>query len=112
MIVVGGAVVRSAERGRDVHTELHTTVAQVLPVFLLAPMWESASLDRLRSEHRPGRGGAERGCCWTKPRVRFRRAMPAASCRVLRVCPVGATADGGPVVRLVTDTNFVGGVVS
>ena len=54
------------------HSELYTTVAQVLPVLLLALMWDSAYLARLREQRRPSRrrdpGG---GFWWTKPRVRL-----------------------------------------
>ncbi|WP_322755307.1 hypothetical protein [Frankia sp. Cas3] len=52
------------------HAEFYTTVAQVIPVFLLGLMWESAYLDRLRTERRPARGGGVPGYFWTKPRVR------------------------------------------
>lgn|GEM_PF-3481431 len=52
------------------HGDLYTTVAQIVPVLLLALMWDSAYLDRLRSEHRPARRNGSAGFFWTKPRVR------------------------------------------
>jgi len=50
---------------------LYTTVAQVIPVLLLALMWDSAYLDRLRGESRPPRQAGAAGYFWTKPRVRL-----------------------------------------
>ncbi len=50
--------------------DLYTTVAQTIPVLLLALLWESAYLDRLRTEPRPPRGNGRRGPFWTKPRIR------------------------------------------
>ncbi|WP_239334610.1 hypothetical protein [Frankia sp. CiP3] len=53
------------------HGELYTTIAQTTPVLLLALMWDSAYLDRVRTEHRPARGDGPAGFFWTKPRVRI-----------------------------------------
>lgn len=53
------------------HENLYSTVAQVVPVLLLAMMWDSAYLSRLRAEQRPSRGDdPNHGFRWTKPRVR------------------------------------------
>ncbi|MCK9922492.1 hypothetical protein MXD61_11480 [Frankia sp. AgPm24] len=94
----------------NVHTELYTTVAQVLPVFLLALMWDSAYLDRLRAQHRPRRGGPQPGYFWTKPRVRLfiLGVTVAVMCTVLLTVLVlaGAVADSAPVRAVV-----VGGLV-
>jgi len=53
-----------------VHGDLYTTVAQVLPVLLLALMWDSAYLERLRAQRRPSRRDDPSGFWWTKARVR------------------------------------------
>lgn len=54
-----------------VHSDLYTTVTQVLPVLLLALMWDSAYLARLRDQRRPSRRrDPDAGFRWTKPRVR------------------------------------------
>jgi sterol desaturase/sphingolipid hydroxylase (fatty acid hydroxylase superfamily) len=54
-----------------VHAEFYTTVAQVLPVLLLALVWDSRYLERLRDELRPARRvDPAAGTFWTKPRVR------------------------------------------
>ncbi|MBL7499864.1 hypothetical protein I6A84_02145 [Frankia sp. CNm7] len=53
------------------HDNLYSTVAQVLPVLLLAMMWDSAYLTRLRHQDRPSRRhNPVDGFRWTKPRVR------------------------------------------
>lgn len=53
------------------HSALYTTVTQVLPVLLLALMWDSAYLTRLREQRRPSRRhDPDGGFRWTKPRVR------------------------------------------
>ncbi|WP_163552957.1 hypothetical protein [Candidatus Frankia alpina] len=53
------------------HSDLYTTVAQVLPVLLLALMWDSAYLERLRGQQRPSRRLVpDSGFRWAKPRVR------------------------------------------
>ncbi|WP_261567365.1 hypothetical protein [Frankia gtarii] len=53
------------------HSDLYTTVAQVLPVLLLALMWDSAYLEQLRGQQRPSRRlDPDGGFRWTKPRVR------------------------------------------
>jgi hypothetical protein len=85
-----------------VHAELYSTVAQVIPVFLLALMWDSAYLDRLRAERRPARRPGTGGYFWTKPRVRvFVLTVTAATMATLAVDVLvlaGVVADS-PVVR-------------
>jgi hypothetical protein len=50
----------------------YSTLAQVLPVLLLALMWDSAYLVRLRQQRRPPRRADPAGVLfWTKPRVRI-----------------------------------------
>ena len=51
------------------HDNFYSTTAQVIPVLLLALLWESPYLERLRREYRPSRA-AGRGFFWTKARVR------------------------------------------
>ena len=51
------------------HDNFYSTTAQVIPVLLLALLWESPYLERLRRENRPSRA-AGRGFFWTKARVR------------------------------------------
>lgn len=49
----------------------YATVAQVLPVLLLAFLWDSGFLQRLRDQRRPTRRTDPHGVWfWTKPRVR------------------------------------------
>jgi hypothetical protein len=52
-------------------SNFYPTLAQVLPVLLLALIWDSAYLTRLRRERRPLRRDDPAGVWfWTKPRVR------------------------------------------
>lgn len=51
--------------------DFYSAMAQVLPVLLLAIVWESKYLDRLKTESRPSRAAnGERAWFWTKRRVR------------------------------------------
>jgi hypothetical protein len=51
--------------------DFYSTMAQVLPVLLLALMWDSNYLQRLRTQPRPSRRVDPAGVWfWTKPRVR------------------------------------------
>ncbi|MGW2151563.1 hypothetical protein ACWCOT_45195 [Nonomuraea bangladeshensis] len=52
--------------------DFYATVAQVLPVLLLAFVWDSRFLERLRTQrrHLRPRGSADGVRFWTKPRVR------------------------------------------
>ncbi|EIV96314.1 hypothetical protein [Frankia sp. QA3] len=87
------------------HAELYSTVAQVIPVFLLALMWDSAYLDRLRAERRPARRAGTGGFFWTKPRVRvFILAVTAATMATLVV-------DVLVLAGVITDSAVVRGVV-
>jgi hypothetical protein len=59
--------------------DFYTTMAQVLPLLLLALIWDSAFLDRLRGQRRLSRRADPGGVrFWTKPRVRFYTLMIAA----------------------------------
>lgn len=52
-------------------SDYYTTMAQVLPLLLLALIWDSSFLDRLRGQKRPSRRVDPSGVLfWTKPRVR------------------------------------------
>jgi hypothetical protein len=54
-----------------VSTDFYTTLAQVLPLLLLALIWDSAYLERLRGQQRRSRRIDPDGVrFWTKPRVR------------------------------------------
>jgi hypothetical protein len=54
-----------------VASDFYTTMAQVLPLLLLALIWDSSFLDRLRGQRRPLRRVDPSGVLfWTKPRVR------------------------------------------
>jgi hypothetical protein len=54
-----------------VFRDFYATAAQVLPVLMLAFVWESRFLERLRAERRPTRRVDPSGVLfWTKPRVR------------------------------------------
>jgi hypothetical protein len=54
-----------------VASDYYTTIAQVLPLLLLALIWDSSFLDRLRGQRRPSRRVDPSGVLfWTKPRVR------------------------------------------
>jgi hypothetical protein len=67
MVPLGGPNV-SVEK---VHADFYTTLAEVLPLLLLAFIWDSGFLARLRSQHRPLRSAGAGGVrFWTKPRVR------------------------------------------
>lgn len=52
-------------------SDYYTTIAQVMPLLLLALIWDSSFLDRLRGQRRPSRRVDPSGVLfWTKPRVR------------------------------------------
>jgi hypothetical protein len=52
-------------------TDFYTTLAQVLPLLLLALIWDSSYLERLRGQRRLSRRTDPDGVrFWTKPRVR------------------------------------------
>jgi len=52
-------------------SNFYPTLAQVLPVLLLALVWDSAYLVRLRHQQRPSRRNDPAGVWfWTKPKVR------------------------------------------
>jgi hypothetical protein len=55
-----------------VASDFYTTVAQVLPLLLLALIWDSSFLDRLRTQRRGSRrvDPVHGVLIWTKPRVR------------------------------------------
>jgi hypothetical protein len=54
-----------------VYGDFYTTLAQVQPLLLLALIWDSSYLDRVRGQRRPKRSEDPSGVrFWTKPRVR------------------------------------------
>jgi hypothetical protein len=61
------------------HSDFYATMAQVLPLLLLALIWNSAYLDRLRGQSRRKRSEDPAGVrFWTKPRVRAYTLFVAA----------------------------------
>lgn len=55
-----------------VASDYYSTIAQVLPLLLLALIWDSSFLERLRGQQRPSRRIDPSGVLfWTKPRVRL-----------------------------------------
>ena len=53
------------------YSDFYATLAQVLPLLLLALIWDSSYLDRVRGQRRPKRSEDPSGVrFWTKPRVR------------------------------------------
>jgi len=58
--------------------DFYTTMAEVLPLLLLALIWDSSYLDRLRGQRRLSRRVDPAGVrFWTKPRVRVYTLMIA-----------------------------------
>jgi hypothetical protein len=57
----------------SVHSDFYTTMAQVLPLLLLALIWNSAYLERLRGQRRRWRSKdpSERVLIWAKPAIRW-----------------------------------------
>lgn len=78
--------------------DFYTTMAQVLPVLLLALVWDSNYLARLRAQsRRPRREDPAGVLFWTKPRVRvyslFVTAVLAAGIGLSLLVLSGALAD-------------------
>lgn len=78
--------------------DFYSTMAQVLPVLLLAWVWDSNYLQRLRTQARPSRRIDPAGVWfWTKPRVRiytlFVTAVLLAGIAVSLLVLAGALAD-------------------
>jgi hypothetical protein len=71
---IQGRGLRSRLSGRPccpVASDYYTTMAQILPLLLLALIWDSSFLDRLRGQpRRPRRVDPSGVLFWTKPRVR------------------------------------------
>lgn len=66
-------------KDKIVHRDFYATAAQVLPVLMLAFVWESRFLERLRTERRPRRRDDPAGVLfWTKERVRAYALFVAA----------------------------------
>jgi len=83
-------------------TEFYTTDAQVMPVLLLALLWDSGFLRRVREQPRLSRRISPDGVrFWTKPRVR------AYSLFVASVMVLAIAADFLVLGNLVSDTTIV-----
>jgi hypothetical protein len=76
------------------HRDFYGTAAQVLPVLMLALVWESRFLERLRDQDRRRRGLDHPGgvLFWTKPRVRVYSIIVSASIVLGTVLSVGLLA--------------------
>jgi hypothetical protein len=99
-----------------VNRDFYATMAQVLPVLLLALVWDSRYLERLRRQTRRSRRVDPKGVLfWTKPRVRvyslFVTSVLIAGIAVSMLVLSGALSDrawlrgvlvGGLVLALVT----------
>jgi hypothetical protein len=99
-----------------VNRDFYSTMAQVLPVLLLALVWDSKYLERLRKQTRlPRRVDPQGVLFWTKPRVRayslFVTSVLIAGIAVSMLVLAGALTDrawlrgvlvGGLVLALVT----------
>jgi hypothetical protein len=71
LIHAAGGACGASGRPLPVHSDYYTTMAQALPLLLLALIWDSSFLDRLRGQRRPLRRADPSGVLfWTKPRVR------------------------------------------
>lgn len=80
------------------YRDFYATMAQVLPVLLLALVWEANYLQRLRAQPRPSRRVDPAGVWfWTKPRVRayslFVAAVLVTGIAVSMLVLAGALAD-------------------
>jgi hypothetical protein len=87
--------------------DFYAIAAQVLPVVMLALVWESRFFDRLRSERRLSRRVDPTGVLfWTKPRVRlyslFIVQSILAGISLAMLVLAGWLADTGPVRAIVT----------
>src|SRR5256885_14368530 len=87
--------------------DLYATIAQVLPVVLLALVWESRFLETLRRQkRRPRSEDPEHGVwLWTKPRVRIYSLFVATTITIdITVCILvlsGAIPDSHPLRGIV-----------
>ncbi|QLQ37515.1 hypothetical protein [Micromonospora robiginosa] len=85
--------------------DLYATAAQVLPVLLLALIWESRFLDRLREQNRRLRRDDPAGVLfWTRPRVRAYSLFIVATIMAgtgLAVLVLAEAVPDGPVPRAV-----------
>ncbi|SCL28515.1 hypothetical protein GA0070616_3708 [Micromonospora nigra] len=84
--------------------DLYATSAQVLPVLMLALLWESRFLERVRQQSRlPRRLDPARGVLfWTKRRVRFYAGFVATMSVVgtgVAVLVLAEALPDGPVLR-------------
>lgn len=86
--------------------DFYATMAQVLPVLLLALIWESKYLDELRGERRASRRDdpVQGVLFWTKPRVRA-YAITAASTIIITmalcILVLAGVLDDGRSVRVI-----------
>lgn len=91
--------------------DFYATTAQVFPVLLLALVWESRFLERLRSQSRASRAQDPlRGFFWTKPRVRAWTLLVTGVTVTEIVVSVGVLSDAvpdHPAVRAVVCAGLV-----
>jgi hypothetical protein len=76
-----------------VTSDFYTTLAQVMPLLLLALIWDSAYLDRLRKQRRKlGGAGLDAVRFWTKPRVRAYLLAVAGVVVIMTFVAIGVQA--------------------
>jgi hypothetical protein len=94
-----------------VHDNFYATLAQVFPVLLLALMWDSAYLVRLRHQRRPHRRTAPGGVWfWTKPRVRAYTLFVAASlitCMAVATLVLAGLLPDSPPLRIALTAGLI-----
>lgn len=92
-------------------SDFYSVVAQILPVILLAFLWESGFLDRLRGQRRANRADDPRGVrFWTKPRVRAYNlvvATIAISAIAAGVLVLGGIVADAPLLRWLVSSAVV-----
>ncbi|MEO3744463.1 hypothetical protein [Plantactinospora sp. B5E13] len=93
------------------YRDFYTTLAQVLPVLLLALIWDSRYLDQVRRQQRPSRRvDPAGGYFWTKPRVRA-YSLTIASVIVVELAVVVFVLAGALPDSTVLRTVLVAGLV-
>lgn len=93
------------------YRDFYTTLAQVLPVLLLALIWDSRYLDQVRRQQRPSRRvDPAGGYFWTKPRVRA-YSLTVASVIVVELAVVVFVLAGALPDSTVLRTVLVAGLV-
>jgi hypothetical protein len=94
-----------------VTADFYSTLAQVLPVLLLAFIWDSGFLTRLRRQRRRSRQQHPAGVWfWTKPRVRVYTLSVAGivlGCLAVTVLVLGGLIPDSRALRIVLSAAFI-----